>query len=76
MITYTKTSLKPFVVATWYRPPDSPTAGDLYAFKPVDGRLDSQNVDLYLIGDLNNLASSSFDTNTNLLTSIADVRSR
>ena len=66
---------KPFVVATWYRPPDSPTEIFVH-FESLVGRLDSQNVDLYLMGDLNcNLASSTFDTNTNLLTSIANVHS-
>ena len=66
---------KPFVVATWYRPPDSPT--EIFThFESLVGRLDSQNVDFYLLGDLNcNLASSTFDTNTNLLTSIADIYS-
>ena len=60
---------KPFVASTWYRPPDSPT--EIFThFKSLVGGLDSQNVDLYLMGDLNcNLAHS------NLLTSIADVYS-
>ena len=66
---------KPFEVATWYRPPDSPTEIFVH-FESLVGRLDSQNVDLYLMGDLNCiLASSTFDTNTNLLTSIANVYS-
>ena len=64
-----KPQSKPFVVSTWYRPSDSPTE-ILMHFKSLVGSLDSQNVDPYLMGDLNrNLA------HTNLLTSITDVYS-
>ena len=50
---------KPFVVSTWYRPPDSLT--EIFThFKSLVGRLDSQNVDPYLMGDLNcNLAHTN-----------------
>ena len=66
---------KPFVVATWYRPPDSPTEIFVH-FESLVDELHSQNVDFYFMGNVNcNLASSTFDTNTNLLTSIANVYS-
>ena len=47
-----KPRYKPFAVATWYRPPDSPMEIFLH-FESLLSRLDSQNVDFQLMGDLN-----------------------
>ena len=62
-------------LATWYRPPDS--SSEIFAyFQSLIGRLDAQNVELYLMGDLNcNMASSTLDISTSLLNGIADVYS-
>lgn len=40
-----KPSCKPFVVFTWYRPPDSPI-GIFSPFETLIGKLDSENVTL------------------------------
>ena len=51
---------KPFVVTSWYRPPNSPV--DL--FSNIDfllGRLDSENIEHYLLGNMNcDLLSSDY----------------
>ena len=64
---------KPFLIATWYRPPDSPT--DIFThFETLVGKLDAENVEIYLMGDFNcNFASSQPDNNTALLSNLADV---
>ena len=43
---------KPFFVATWYRPPDSPI-GIFSPFETLIGKLDSENIEYFLMGDLN-----------------------
>jgi endonuclease/exonuclease/phosphatase family metal-dependent hydrolase len=64
---------KPFLVATWYRPPNS--AVEIFThFELLIGKLDADNLEYYLMGDMNcNLASSPLDNNANLLISVADV---
>ena len=53
---------KPYVVTTWYRSPDS--SSEIFAyFESLIGRFDAQNVELYVMGDLNcNLPSSTLFT--------------
>ena len=64
---------KPFLIATWYRPPNSSTE-ILSHFESFVGKLDAENVEFYLMGDSNcNLASSQPDINTVLLTNIVDI---
>ncbi|XP_068680643.1 uncharacterized protein [Montipora foliosa] len=67
-----KPNSKPFLIVTWYRPPNSPNE----VFSSVEnliGRLDSENVEFYLMGDMNcNMASMS-DTNSHLLSDITDL---
>ena len=66
---------KPFLVVTWYRPPDSSVEIFTY-FESLIGKIDAENVEFYLMGDLNcNLAAPQLDHNTNLLSGIADVYS-
>ena len=66
---------RPFLVVTWYRPPDSAVEIFTY-FESLIGRIDAENVEFYLMGDLNcNLAAPQLDHNANLLSSIADVYS-
>ena len=64
---------KPFLVTTWYRPPDSPVDKFNY-FETLVGRLDAENVEYYLMGDLNcNFGSTVMDHNSTILTSITDL---
>ena len=66
---------KPFLVVTWYRPPDSSVEIFSY-FESLIGKIDAENVEFYVLGDLNcNLAAPQLDHNANLLSSIADVYS-
>ena len=44
---------KPFVVATWYRPPDSPI-GIFSPFETLIGKLDSENIEYFLNSDFCN----------------------
>lgn len=64
---------KSFIVVTWYRPPNS-TVDIFSPFETLMGKLDSENIEFYLMGDFNcNLAATSGDNNMRLLTSITDV---
>ena len=43
---------RPFLVSTWYRPPSS--SQDIFSrFEILVDRIDSENNDFYLLGDLN-----------------------
>ena len=62
---------KPFVVTTWYRPPDS-LVGIFRPFEEIIGKLDS--VEFYVLGDLNcNMAAPKLDNSAIVLSSLADV---
>ena len=67
-----KPNSKPFLVVAWYRPPNSPNE----VFSSIEnliGRLDSENVEFCLRGDMNcNMALMS-DTNSHLLSDITDL---
>ncbi|XP_068684907.1 uncharacterized protein [Montipora foliosa] len=64
---------KSFIVATWYRPPNS-LVGIFSPFEELIGKLDSLNTEFYLLGDLNcNMAASQFDSDTRKLLTITDV---
>ena len=68
-----KPKSKPFVVVTWYRPPDSPI-GIFSHFENLVGKLDSENIEYYLMGDINcDMIATRYDNNTQKLKSIADV---
>jgi hypothetical protein len=68
-----KPSSKPFIVSTWYRPPDL-TNDKFSYFESFIGRLDSENVEYCLLGDLNcDLVASVLDHNSRSLTDIADL---
>ena len=67
-----KPNSKQLVVVTWYRPPNSPNKV-FSSLENLVGRLDSENVEFYLMGDMNcNMASMS-DTNSRLLSYITDL---
>ena len=64
---------KPFLVITWYRPPDS-TVDKFNAFESLVGRLDTLNVEFYIMGDINcNLGAPELDHNSRLLNDIANL---
>ena len=64
---------KPFVVVTWYIPPDSPI-GIFSSFEHLIGILDLENTEYYLMGDLNcDMIATRFDNDTCKLMSITDV---
>ena len=67
-----KPNSRPFVVTSWYRPPNSPYD----PFPHLDtmlGRLDSQHVEHYLIGDMNCHLLSSYNIHTVALLSITEM---
>ena len=67
-----KLSSKPFVITTWYRPPNSSV--DLFPhFDTVLRKLDSENVEHYLMGDLNSDLLSENNTYANALLNVSDV---
>ena len=62
-----------FLVGTWHRPPNSQREL-LNLFKDSIERIDTENSELYLLGDLNcNLLSHDHDTNTSDLVDILDL---
>ena len=63
---------KPFIIVVWYRPPNSLNE----AFSRLEnlvGRIDSENVEFYLMGDVNCIMALLSDTNSNLLSDISDL---
>ena len=68
-----KPNSKPFLIATWYKPPGSPT--ELFSsFDSFIDKLDSLYLEYYLLGDFNcNLASPTPDANTRHLLKISDL---
>ena len=54
---------KPFVLTAWYRPPDSLVA-TFRPFEELIGKLDSENVELYVLGDVNcKMSAPKLDNN-------------
>lgn len=67
---------KPFVVATWYRPPITHwSVPEVFqAFEEIIGRADALNLEFYLIGDLNtNLLPEVLDHESRSLLNILDI---
>ena len=64
---------KPFLVSTWYRPPQS--SPDLFStFETIIDKIDAENLELYLMGDLNcNLLSEVVSNNFSHLLNIIDI---
>jgi exonuclease III len=64
---------KPFLVASWYRPPDS-SVDKFNCFEALVGKMDAESLEYYIMGDMNaNLIASNLDNNSRRLTDIADV---
>ena len=64
---------KPFLVSTWYRPPQS--SPDLFStFERIIDKIDAGNLELHLMGDLNcNLLSEVVSNNSSHLLNIIDI---
>ena len=73
MFRNSKSFSKPFLVVTWYSPPCS--SAELFSHcKTLIRKLDSLDLEYYLMGDLNcSMASAHFDSNTCLLCEISDI---
>jgi exonuclease III len=64
---------RPFLVATWYRPPNSPAIA-FTAFQNVIDKIDAENSEFYLLGDINcDVSSESPDCNTINLLNICNI---
>ena len=64
---------KPFLVPTWYRPPQS-SPGLFATFERIIDKIDAENLELYLMGDLNcNLLSEVVSNNSSHLLNIIDI---
>ena len=60
------------MISTWYRPPKSPPES-IGFFENLIGKIDAENVELYLLGDVNcNLQSSTLHMFTDIL-NVLDV---
>ena len=65
---------KPFIVATWYRPPNSPF--ELFStFEDFVGKLDADGKEYYIMVDFNcnMLPASFYNANTQALLNITDI---
>ena len=68
-----KPNSKPFLVATWYRPPNSNVEEFKY-FETFIDMIDAENVEYYLLGDLNcDLGSLDLEGNSRLLIGITEL---
>ena len=67
-----KHNSKPFVITSWYSPPNSPH--ELFAHvNTLLGKLDSENVEHFLLGDLNCDMQSKDNANVKALLNITDI---
>ena len=68
-----KPSCKPFLLITMYRPPSS-TVDKFDLLETLIGKLDAENVEYWLLGDLNcNLGAPTLDHKSRILSGIADL---
>ena len=64
---------KSILVSTWYRPPDSPTSY-FSEFEKMIGLMDAENLEYFLLGDLNNdCLSTNNSPNRDKITEIFDI---
>ena len=63
---------KPFVITSWYRPPNSPHEFFTHV-NTLLGKLDSENVEHFLMGDLNCDLQSKDNVNVKALLNITDI---
>ena len=63
---------RPFIVSTWYTPPNSPQ--DIFQqFESLIDKVDSEQKDFYLLGDLNCNMHDGSNHNSSTLTNILDI---
>ena len=63
---------RPFIVSTWYKPPHSPQ--DIFRqFESFIDKVDSEQKDFYLLGDLNCDMYDGSNHNSSTLTNILDI---
>ena len=63
---------RPFIVSTWYKPPNSPQ--DIFRqFESSIDKVDSEQKDFYLLGDLNCNLHNGSNHNSSTLTNILDI---
>ena len=64
---------RPFLVSTWYKPPNSLL--DLFNdFENLIGKIDGSNRELYLVGDMNtNLLPDAADSNSSKLINVCEI---
>jgi len=68
-----KPNSKPFFVATWYRPPNTPI-NIFNAFETFVGRTDCGGEEFYILGDINcDVLAYPLDGHTKALNQICDV---
>ena len=64
---------RPFIVSTWYKPPNSPQ--DIFQqFESLLDKVDSEEKDFHLLGDLNcNMHDGLNNHNSSTLTNLLDI---
>ena len=73
LVEISKPRSKPFLVDTWYRPSSSPQES-ITLFEEIIDKIDVENLELYLLGDLNcNLLSNTPNSNTTDLLNVFDI---
>ena len=72
-IEITKPKIKPFLISTWYRPPNSPV--ELFdKFHVILEKIESLNIESTIVGDLNcNVAANNVDNNTKHLLDLCEL---
>ena len=64
---------KPFLLCTWYRPPDSPSSF-FQPFEQLLDKIDCLNYEFHLLGDLNcNFLRDDLESHTTKLSNICDI---
>ena len=64
---------KPFIVGTWYRPPDA-NAEILMAFESLIDRIEMLGLEVNIIGDFNcNMGATLLESHTNKLLDICSL---
>ena len=70
----TKPRSKPLLLPTWYRPPRQASPDFFSTFERIIDKIDAENLDLYLMCDLNcNLLSEVISNNSSHLLNIIDI---
>ena len=72
-ISIKKPRSKPFLIVTWYGPPNS-VVDKFNHLETLQGKLDAENIEYYVVGDLNcGLSSTVLDHSSRLLIDIAET---